>query len=159
MAVAVDHTGASSLQIRLVARRSSRVTESAQEPARFDVRSAECAALMKDHGVITVACAADSTYATPLAVMIRSVLASAEPERSIRLFILDAGLTSADKIRLMSSWRSSRLEVSWLNVDLTRLAGLPLWGRMSAVTYARLLMSERLPESVKRVIWLDCDLI
>jgi len=112
---------------------------------------------MTDRGPITVACAADHAYAAPLAAMVRSIVATSD--RPLRLFVLDGGLARDDRARLLSSWDAGRVEVSWVELDLAPLTGLPLWGRMKTVTYARLLMPERLPASVERVLWLDCDLI
>ena len=108
---------------------------------------------------VIIACAADSAFAAPLAVMVRSVIATADPRRPIDLFVIDAGLTAEDKRRLLASWVSDRLHVAWIALETSRLAGLPLWGRMPAVTYARLLVGDLLPASCRRTLWLDADAV
>jgi lipopolysaccharide biosynthesis glycosyltransferase len=112
---------------------------------------------MTESDVITIVCAADHSYAAPLAAMVQSILATTV--RALRLFVLDAGLAPGDRERLEACWAASRVDVSWVDLDFGPLAGLPLWGRMKAVTYARLLIPERLPPSVERAVWLDCDLV
>ena len=108
---------------------------------------------------VVITCAADSAFAAPLAVMVRSVLATADPRRPIDLFVLDAGLTADDKRRLLASWASDRLHVAWITLETSRLGGLPLWGRMPAATYARLLIGDLLPASCRRTLWLDSDAV
>lgn len=108
---------------------------------------------------VVIACAADTTFAAPLATMVRSILATTDPTRPIDLFVVDAGLTSDDKRKLLASWTSDRLHVAWVPLDPSRLVGLPVWGRMPAVTYARLMIGELLPTSCRRVLWLDADVV
>ena len=108
---------------------------------------------------VVIACAADSAFAAPLATMVRSILATTDPERSIDLFVVDAGLTVEDRRKLLASWTSDRLHVAWVTLDQSRLGGLPVWGRMPAVTYARLMIGDLLPASCRRVLWLDADLV
>jgi len=108
---------------------------------------------------IVIACAADGAFAAPLAVMVRSILATAEPRRPIDLFVVDAGLTADDKRRLLASWVSDRLHVAWVPLGASRLGGLPVWGRMPAITYARLAIGDLLPASCRRALWLDADVV
>lgn len=108
---------------------------------------------------IVLVCAADDGYALPLAVTIRSVLDHLGKSRRVRLFVLDGGISPHNRDRLMASWNDSRLTVEWTRPDLRLLADLRTNGHMSAATYFRLLMPEILPAEVKRVIYLDADLL
>lgn len=105
---------------------------------------------------IAVACAANSRYALPLAVMLNSLgehLASGEAD----VYVVDDGLTAEDRERVTAS-AGSQVRVHWTTPPPLP-PGLPLWGHMPSTTYQKLTMTGWLPPSVRRVIWLDCDLL
>lgn len=108
---------------------------------------------------LVVATAADDGYAIPLAVTIRSALDHLDPNRRLRLFVLDGGLSDATKSRLLKSWSDPRLSVEWVRPNLDRVRDLLTSEHVNAVTYLRLLLPETLPATVARVIYLDADLL
>jgi lipopolysaccharide biosynthesis glycosyltransferase len=108
---------------------------------------------------LAVCTAVDRAFLMPLAVMVKSLLASAHPETRIHLFLLTKDYSADDKRKLLESWPSGQLEVEWVAVDKRGMEALPVWGRMSLMTYQRLGLSRILPGSVRRVIWLDADLV
>jgi lipopolysaccharide biosynthesis glycosyltransferase len=108
---------------------------------------------------IAVACAADARFAQPLAVMVRSVVANLRGAAALEVYVADGGVPSTEKERLTLFLRSQGVELRWLDPPAAATAGLPTWGRMSSTTYYRLLLTELLPPSVDRLIWLDCDLV
>lgn len=108
---------------------------------------------------MVVASGADSAYACPLAVMIRSVLANSEPTQRIDFHIIDSGLTPEDRSRIIRSIDPARSSIRWVHPRRDALVGLPLWGRMSVATYDKLLLPELLGPSVHRAIWLDADIL
>lgn len=114
---------------------------------------------MSDDGRVVVACAADEGYAMPLAVMLASLSDRIDPARGASVYVLDGGLTSESRGRLARSLPHDTVELHWVDVESSALECLPVWGRMSATTYTRLLLPMLLPSSIDRVIWLDCDLI
>src|SRR5262245_37070359 len=99
--------------------------------------------------------AADSAYILPLAVALRSALETTS--RPLEVLVLDGGLTPQDRQRLLESWPESNIEVHWLTLDIRQLEKLPVWGRMTSVTYCRLLLASLVPRDWKRALWLDCD--
>lgn len=106
---------------------------------------------------LAIACAADANYALPLAVMLQSLGANLAQGRTANVYILSDGLTAGLQARVEASV-SSNLFLHW------RPAGpldphLPLWGRMSATTYQKLLLPDWLPSTLPRVLWLDCDML
>lgn len=95
----------------------------------------------------------------PLAVMLASLSDRIDPGRAVSVYVLDGGLTAESRSRLTRSLQRDTVELCWVDVESSALESLPVWGRMSATTYARLLLPVLLPASIDRVIWLDCDLI
>ena len=108
---------------------------------------------------VVVASGADSAYACPLAVMIRSVLRHAAPSLHIDFQIIDSGLTPEDRRRILRSLDPARSSIRWIAPQRDSLVGLPLWGRMSVATYDKLLLAELLDPSLPRAIWLDADIL
>ena len=109
------------------------------------------------HPVVVLA--ADDNFAMPLAVTVRSALDHLSPERMLRVYVLDAGLTDATKERLIGSWPAGRFHVTWISVDSSALGLLPVSGHVNVVSYFRILMPRLLPAEIRRVIYLDSDLI
>ncbi len=108
---------------------------------------------------VTVACAANADFAVPLAVTVASLLANLSPDRSVELWVVDAGMGAEARARLRRSWPRRSLRLRWVRADPDLLPDLPLWGRMGPETYLRLAVGELLPSRVRKVIWLDCDLV
>ncbi|MCP9818864.1 hypothetical protein KBZ18_05090 [Synechococcus sp. Cruz-9H2] len=106
---------------------------------------------------VTVACAADGRYALPLAVMLRSAGEQLAASTWLRACVLDDGLTPEDRGRIELSL-PPRVCIEWC-VPQRILPSLPLWGRMTATTYQKLMLGDWLPRDVDRVLWLDADLL
>jgi len=109
------------------------------------------------HVEIHVAAASDRRFAMPLAVMVKSMLESLGPNRTIRLHVLDCGISPADQARLLESWRDDRIRVDRYRIDRNRLRALPVMAHLTEAAYARLLIPELLPGDVAKVIYLDAD--
>lgn len=107
---------------------------------------------------IVIACAADTRFIRPLAVMLRSTLDHMAAGRNPVVYVLHDGIGEADRARVPSGWRR-HVEMHWLRPGLREFADLPLWGRMPVTTYYKLALPSLLPDSVGKVIWLDSDLI
>jgi lipopolysaccharide biosynthesis glycosyltransferase len=107
---------------------------------------------------VVVACASDSRYALPLAVMLRSLLEHLAPERRLEVYAVDDGIDAPLKARVERSL-TARAALHWVKPQRSSMSDLPVWGRMPATTYDRLMLAELLPASADRAIWLDCDLL
>jgi len=107
---------------------------------------------------VVIACAADARFVRPLAVMLQSTLVHMEDDRTPVVYILHNGIDESDRVRVVSPWEH-RGRVEWLQPGLHEFGDLPLWGRMPVTTYYKLALPKMLPDSVRKVIWLDCDLI
>lgn len=107
----------------------------------------------------TVVLAADDRFAMPLAATVRSALDHLSPDVTLRMVILDGGISPDSKQRLLRSWPAGRFSVQWIKVDDSALAGSPVSGHVNIVSYYRILIPRLLPDDVHRVIYLDSDLI
>ena len=106
-----------------------------------------------------VVLAADDNFAMPLAVTIRSAVENLAPDRTLRIYVLDAGIKEETKSRLVHSWPQGRYQVEWLKIDARVLAGVPVSGHINLVSYYRVLIPHALPAELSRVIYLDADLV
>jgi lipopolysaccharide biosynthesis glycosyltransferase len=123
---------------------------------------------------VVVVCAADDRYSMPLAVVARSALENLDRDYKMQLFVIDGGITEANKAKIARSLDVNRCKVEFVlkpNAQLKLLedAFQDLRDRatvetrhilsMSAATYYRLFIPELLPEQLDRAIYLDCDLV
>ncbi len=122
---------------------------------------------------IVVVCAADDKYAMPLAVVARSALENLKSDRKMILFVIDGGITTFNKRKILQSLDSSRCEVTfipkpdyWIGTieevfRYLRAESTPESRHIlsaSGAAYYRLFISELLPDQFDRAIYLDCDL-
>jgi lipopolysaccharide biosynthesis glycosyltransferase len=105
--------------------------------------------------------AGDEGAAMPLAVAARSTVEKLSSAAQPALYMLDVGLSEQSRAKVTLTIKRARpdLEPRWLRVPQDRIAGLPHFPRLSTATHARLLISELLPSFVRRVVYLDADLL
>ena len=103
--------------------------------------------------------AADDGYARPLAAAGRSVIRHLGEGRSLEFYVLDMGISPANRAAIEASFRSPRVEVIWLTSGQQAVKGLPIYGWFTTAAYARLLIPDLLPQHVERALYLDCDLV
>ncbi|MDR0486281.1 MAG: glycosyltransferase family 8 protein [Elusimicrobiota bacterium] len=102
----------------------------------------------------------DDKFARHCAAVIVSVMKNhtiASAEDRIHFFLL-CNLTEENREKLLSLKQTWDFEISFINVDETLFAKLPL-DNNSPTLYYRLLIPEILPENVEKIIHLDSDLI
>jgi lipopolysaccharide biosynthesis glycosyltransferase len=107
---------------------------------------------------VVIGCAADGGYALPLAVMLRSAAALLDPDCTLHVYAVDAGLPR-DALERIARSLGPRAELSWVEPARTTFTGVPLWGRMPIATYDKLAIARWIPDDVDRVLWLDADLL
>ena len=107
---------------------------------------------------LVIAAAANSNYALPLAVMLRSALVNFNNKAEIEAHIVDDGLSVAERDKVEASLPGHVL-LRWVRRPRAEFDELPNWGRMNLTTYHKLTLGEWLPSEVTRVIWLDADML
>jgi lipopolysaccharide biosynthesis glycosyltransferase len=108
-----------------------------------------------DDDRLVIASAADAAYAVPLAAMLRSAV---RPGTPLSVHIVDAGLGEDDRGRLEGICAAAAAELTWHDAA-SALDPYPLNRRMTMATYARLELPRLLPPDVRKVVWLDCDVL
>lgn len=109
---------------------------------------------------IVVCLCGDDGFAMPMGVTVRSLVESLGEGRTLQIYIVDDGLTSASRERITQSAASPEVTLEWLkaNRGMDQLvAGNPL-GYSGAVLH-RLSLPHLLPASIDKVIYLDGDVI
>lgn len=113
----------------------------------------------KPSAPVTVVTAADERFAPGLAVMVRSLLDNFRQGRDLHLLVLNSGIKSHTKTKLLDSWDLDRMKVEWIRPSQSRLEGLVTSPWYSLNVYFRLLIPDLLPPSTRRAIYLDSDML
>lgn len=103
--------------------------------------------------VLTVA---DEGFAVPLAVLGRSIADHLAPDSSVRLTVIDGGLTLESIERCRRSWPDS-ITAAFVRPDNLPSVGLSVSGRVPPSTFDRLAAGSVLPAERTRVLILDAD--
>lgn len=106
--------------------------------------------------------ASDDRFAEILGVSLVSLYDSSKDLDEIRVYILDSGIQDENKARLQSiaaSYHRTALHfISARNISQVLSIDVKT-DRGSLSQYARLFLSDALPEALERVLYLDCDII
>ncbi|MDE2402262.1 MAG: glycosyltransferase family 8 protein [Burkholderiales bacterium] len=106
---------------------------------------------------IVLAC--DEGYAMPLATTMRSIVEANAGHWPTPFYVLSDGFRKKTMQRVMDSLPEGSACVEWLTVSLEPFRGMVTIAHISAMTYARFLLSDLLPPTVHRVLYLDADLL
>jgi lipopolysaccharide biosynthesis glycosyltransferase len=108
---------------------------------------------------INVLTAADENFIIPLATLIKSIEYNSKKHKSIDIYILDGGIRNESKQKLLSSIESDCISIKFLEISPAFFKKFKISGHINGITYARLLADKILPESMKKIIYLDSDTI
>ncbi len=103
-------------------------------------------------GFLDIALAPDDNYAKYAKVVMQSAMDACKTP--LRFWILDGGLS--DNCKQMLKSVSDNVEIVKINKDM--FCGFPSNGYITVSTWYRFAIAELLPDSVKRVLYLDCDI-
>lgn len=116
----------------------------------------------KQNEVINILCALDENFVQHCGVMLTSLFENNKSEK-INVYLFTDGLTENSLARLMQLVESYHSRLTVKTVDMQKLKDFPLQDskglRYSLAAYYRIMMVELLPADVKKIIYLDCDLI
>jgi lipopolysaccharide biosynthesis glycosyltransferase len=107
---------------------------------------------------IDIVCTIDKNYVQHCAVMLCS-LSRNNPGIDFNVFIITPGLSKHLENKLLLFLRKLRFTVSFVTIDKSKLANAPVYGHVSLATYFRLLIPSLLDSSIKKVLFLDSDMI
>lgn len=117
---------------------------------------------MLNNKELHVVYASDDMFAEILGVSLVSLLDNNKSMNDIYVYILDSGITEKNKknIEMLCEKYGRRLP-QWIQAkNISEELGMDvITDRGSLSQYARLFISSVLPESVERVLYLDCDII
>jgi lipopolysaccharide biosynthesis glycosyltransferase len=108
---------------------------------------------------IVVVASSDDNYAIPMHVMFVSLLENAARPDRFEIFVIDGGISEKKKNNLENDISARGGNVAFLQVDDGIYADFPTQKHISAPAYYRISIPELFNETVKRAIYLDCDLI
>jgi len=95
-----------------------------------------------ENNTISVVLSADDGYARPLTTAARSVIDVLKPERSLEIYVLDMGITPANRRQMEASLAHERVRVQWVRSLTDRVQSLPnTWAVITRATYARLFIA------------------
>lgn len=114
--------------------------------------------MSEEHVPIHVLVSVSDAYVMPLSVMLASLLAT-NPAQDVVVWLLRLGISDerCEFLRAQVEAAGARLEA--VPVDGEAFEGFPLVPYITRETYLRLLAGEVLPRDVRRVLWLDADIV
>lgn len=109
---------------------------------------------------IHIVFAADDRYAQHAAVAMASILLHAAEPARVHFFVLDDGVTVEKKAKMEKTVTAlGGKALTFLFIEGNTFDGCFVSAQLSRTAYVRLAAAELLPETVERVLYLDCDLL
>ena len=114
-----------------------------------------------DKDCLNVVFSSDDNYAPHLGAAIYSLIYCNSDFEHIKVFIIDNEIREENRRKLSAIVdKTPNTEIIWIPFEKYReKLKLNLMWNISLSSYARLFIAEMVPESVKRIIYLDCDMI
>lgn len=103
-----------------------------------------------------VVCASDENFSRPLMVTLISL--NENSSQKIVVYIMDGGISRKTKM-CISSLNLENIELKYVPINNKMLPKLKTSAAISIASYYRLLIPQLLPQKIKKVVYLDCDVI
>lgn len=117
---------------------------------------------MQELDPIAVVCVCDNHYAILLAALVKSVEVNHHTGEKIEFYIVEDGITKKNKALIANSVDQSKIAIHWLVMSecLPKDAKLPVdKSSLPLNIYIRLFIPYFIPNNIKKVIFLDVDMI
>lgn len=114
--------------------------------------------MMRDREVYNIAVAPNRPYVKYMLVLLESVFES-NAEKTFCFYILYNELNERDRNVIEQYVKGKNGNICFVYIDRQPFEGFPLQERFSIETYFRLVIQDVMPENIKRVLYLDCDMI
>ncbi len=110
---------------------------------------------------INICISSSDKYIELGSIMLYSVVYHANPNTTFSFYIIDNGITENNKDNVRRLFCGFDVEVNFINCnDIEKDVGMKIdAGRWTLSTLQRLYISSFLPESIHRVLYLDCDML
>lgn len=111
---------------------------------------------------ISIVCVCDNHYAILLAALIKSVESNHHTGEILDFFIVEDGITQKNKLRIQKHLDTTKTRLKWFPISacLPKDAKLPVDKSNAPMNvYTRLFIPHFVPKEVKKVIYLDVDMI
>jgi lipopolysaccharide biosynthesis glycosyltransferase len=103
----------------------------------------------------------DKGYARALGVAMYSALTNLAPGLSPEICVLDNGLLESSRARLLKVAAAARRGsvIHWISIPTDSFRDVVADSRFPLTTYSRLLIAEVVPSHIRRVVYLDADVL
>lgn len=111
---------------------------------------------------MNIACTANDRYAKHVGVMLQSLLENRKHRDTIRIFIINSGITESNLRKLSKVANGFGQEITFLTADKKVTEALPTASTIKHITqdtYLRIVLPRLLQKKVTKVLYLDGDLI
>lgn len=108
---------------------------------------------------INISCTINSTYTQHFGVMCASLFEH-NPQHQFEIFLIYDHIAEEEKEKIEMLFQKYQQKITFISFKLNDLiAKYPLSNHAHYANYYRLFLTELLPQEVKKVIYLDCDLL
>jgi lipopolysaccharide biosynthesis glycosyltransferase len=109
---------------------------------------------------IHIVTAVNDSYAEHLGVMITSLLRNKASSSIIKLYVLQANLSTRNKTKLQRISSAYGTRIQFLTIQNSQFMGMKqTTNYISIETYYRIIIPKLLHKKIKKVLYLDCDMI
>ena len=109
---------------------------------------------------MNVVYSSDNGYCRHAGISITSLFENNQQEETLNVFMIEYGISEENKRKLNDIAEKYNRRISYLSfTDYEKRIYTDNCCKILKNAYARLYLSEMLPEDVRRAIWLDCDTV
>ena len=112
-----------------------------------------------DSSVIRIVLAADDNYAQHLGVALVSILENYHGKQKIEFHILDNNISDINIKKIRQIGSAYKVDLFFYKISEDLFGNYPETNHLSRATYSRIFIPELLPLDIKKVLYLDVDLV
>lgn len=109
--------------------------------------------------IINIVSACDNNYAQHLGVMITSLLENTESKENVDFFVIDGGVSTRNNECLRACVEKYGSRIRFLELKPELYQDFKTQSYFGYATYFRIFIPEIVDDSVRKVIYLDCDMV
>jgi len=107
---------------------------------------------------INIVFSSDNNYAQYLGVTLCSIFENSKNKDKIDIYVLDGGILKENKDKLKIIESKYNFTIIYIEIDTSLFKDFYISGYLTQATYYRIMIPDLLP-NVKKVLYLDCDII